>query len=159
MGIRAGLGNLGAGLKSAWDNTIQGIFAQTQGIFDAAVTKIGSIYTGGFIGINADKWPEIKTAVETLITHASADLDKFNELAKRDDAIKGLAEEALGGYLANAQKLLNAYVQTYKNFIADAETALGAMNEGDRQNAQNINEASQALEREAQSIVDSIKVN
>ncbi len=152
MGIRAGLGNIGAGLKSAWDNTIQGIFAQTQGIFDAAVTKIGSIYSGGFIGINANNWGDIKVAVEKLITDATADLAKFNELAKRDDAIKGEAEIALGGYLANAQKLLEAYVTTYRNFIKDAETALGAMNEGDRQNAQNINEASQALEQEANAI-------
>lgn len=159
MGIRAGLGNLGASLKSAWDNNIQSIFAQTQGIFDAAVTKVGSIYTGGFIGIDANSWPKIKDAVNTLISHASDDLKKFNELAERKDAIKGQAEVALGGYLANAQKLLDAYVLTYKNFIADAETALNAMNEGDRQNAQNINEASQKLENEAQSIINSIKVD
>ncbi len=152
MGIRAGLGNIGASIKSAWDNSIQSIFAQTQGIFDAAVTKIGSIYTGGFIGINADRWPEIKTAVETLITQASSELAKFQELANRDDAIKGQASTALGGYLLNAQKLLDAYVTTYRNFIKDAETALGAMQEGDTQNAQNINEASSAIEAEANSI-------
>ncbi len=152
MGIRAGLGNIGASIKSAWDNSIQSIFAQTQGIFDAAVTKIGSIYTGGFIGINADRWPEIKTAVETLITQASSELAKFQELANRDDAIKGQASTALGGYLLNAQKLLDAYVTTYRNFIKDAETALGAMQEGDTQNAQNMNEASSPIEAEANSI-------
>lgn len=159
MGIRAGLGNLGAGLKSAWDNTIQGIFAQTQGIFDAAVTKIGSIYTGGFIGIDANNWVKIEQAVNKLIEHASEDLKKFNELAERKDAIKGQAEVALGNYLGNAQILLEAYIQTYKNFIADGKTALNAMNEGDRVNAQNINEASQKMQEEAQKIVESIRVD
>ena len=152
MGIRAGLGNLGASLKTAWDNTIQSIFAQTQGLFDAAVTKIGSIYTGGFIGIDANNWGQIKVSIEKLITDASTELAKFQELARRDDAIKGEASVALGGYLLNAQKLLDAYVTTYRNFIKDAETALGAMNEGDRQNAQNINEASAAIEAEANAI-------
>ena len=152
MGIRAGLGNLGASIKSAWDNSIQSIFAQTQGIFDAAVTKIGSIYSGGFIGIDANNWGTIKVSIEKMIADASAELAKFQELAKRDDAIKGEASTALGGYLGNAQKLLDAYVTTYRNFIKDAETALGAMNEGDRQNAQNINEASSAIEAEANAI-------
>ena len=152
MGIRAGLGNAWSDIKSAAGNLFQNIWAQAQGLFDGAVTKVGSIYSGGFIGIDANNWTVIKDSIETLITNAGNELAKFQELANRDDAIKGDASAALGGYLLNAQKLLDAYISTYRNFIKDAETALGAMTEGDRQNAQSINEASAAIEAEANSI-------
>ena len=152
MGIRAGLGNLGASVKSAFQNKIDALVASTKAIFDATVTRIGSVYTGGFIGIDTNNWPVIKSAIEELINHASDDLNKFQELAKRDNALKGDASEALGSYLINAQNLLTAYITTYRNFITDAETALGAMVAGDQANAASIQEASNALQQEANRI-------
>jgi len=152
MGIRSGLGNMISGIKTAATNTISEIGAGITSIFDAAVTKIGSIYSGGFIGIDANNWGTIKEAIEKLITDAETELNKFNELAERDDALKGQAAGALGEYLKKSKELLLAYATTYRNFITDAETALTAMNEGDTANAQSIQEAASAIEQKANEI-------
>ena len=152
MGIKNQIGNAISGLKSAWSNTTQEIGSRINAIFDSTTTKIGSIYSGGFIGVDANNWTAIKTSVEDLISAANEDINKFNDLANRDDALKGEAATALGEYLTACKGLLQAYVTTYRNFITDGETALAAMNTGDTENAKAIQQASAEVNEQAQSI-------
>lgn len=152
MSIQSYLGNLGASIGSTVSQGLDEISNFMQGVVGTATSKIGSIYDGGFIGINADNWDTIKTAVEALIKAAEEDLDKFNELANKDGALKGLAKEATGDYLVACKDLLYAYISTYKNFITYAEESLNALNEGDTQNAQAIQAATQDIQSAATQI-------
>jgi hypothetical protein len=155
MGIRSGLSDAVAGVKTAWNNTVDQIGARINGLFDTAAAQLGSIWSGGFIGIDESNWGEIKTAIEGLIEKANGEVDKFNELANRDDALKGEAATALGEYLKACKNLLYAYVTTYRNFITDAETAMNAMKTGDSENAKSISEAAANVE----AMANEIKVN
>lgn len=152
MGIRSGLSDAVAGVQTAWNNTVDQIGARISGIFDTAATALGSIWSGGFIGIDENNWSTIKDAIEKLIENANTEVEKFNELANRDDALKGEAAAALGEYLKACKGLLYAYVTTYRNFVTDAETALNAMKAGDTANAQAVQNAAADVEQMANEI-------
>lgn len=167
MTIKNNVENAVSGLRNMFTNGIANIGQTIKSKFDTAVAKIGSIYDGGFIGVDEHNWDNIKTSVNALIEAAQTELAAFaqdGEVGKLvDGAIKGGANgegganEALKAYLESAKALLNAYVQTYQNFIAAGNEAYNAMFAGDRQNAQNIQAASTDLQQQAQSLIDELK--
>jgi len=153
MGIKNTLGNIADAVTNSASQAVDEIGSRVNAIVGQANARLGAIYDGGFIGVNANNWPDIKDAIEgQIITPAETELDKFNALADQTDAIKGESAEALRTYLLACAELVAAYISTYRNFITLAETSLQAMQAGDTSNAQAINEAADEIQNEAQQI-------
>ena len=152
MGIKSTLGNLGSSVSAFANNTLEQVSAKLTGLFNNAVAQIGSIWDGGFIGIDTNNWDTISKAIDDMISVAEEEIEDFNDLANRDDVLKGKQSEALGEYLQDAKSLLEAWVSTLRNFKKDAETAMNQLVEGDDTNAQTIHEAAANLEQQANAI-------
>lgn len=145
--------NVSNAARSAFDTATNTI----RNVLGTANATLGSLYDGGFVGINANNIDTITTAVNNMITQVEGVLAGFNAAVEFEAGLKGEAAAAASEYVAAVKELVFAYTSTYKNFIKLANDAAEQWKTGDTANAQAIQTGTDAIMKEANTIrVDDI---
>lgn len=135
--VQSDLGNL----KAMWDNMVGGATATFQSLWD-----------GGFVGIDANNYEVIKTAITQMIEKIENTLSQFNANAEMESGLKGEASEAAAYYVQCVNRLLSDYATTYRNLVILADNAVEQMKQGDTENAAAIRTDAENLVREGSQI-------
>lgn len=113
-----------------------------------------ALYSGGFVGINADNINQITDDVNGLVIDPIENiLSGFGGTEETfNPGLKGQAATAAVDYVQSIKQLLAAYISTYKNFITLAGQSLESMQTNDQGNAEIIQSASQSIQQMASEI-------
>ncbi len=104
MSIRSVIGNLTKSGREFGGTLLSSASAQLNGVVGTAGAAVGSVFSGGFVGID--------------------------ENAQLDNAFKGDVQEGVRQFVTDVKGLLKAYVTYMRRSVADLNTAVASYKAG-----------------------------
>ncbi len=123
MAIKSAIGNLSLGAQDRLSDILNGAKSKFDGIIGSASASLGSLWSGGFVGMSESGMEQLKQAIETYCTEIETIINDFNSEGDIDGALKGEINTAARDFIRAIKELLQAYVSTMRKGKTDADEA------------------------------------
>lgn len=124
MSVKSVVGNFTQDVGDRISGFLHSTGTQIENITGALGTSIPHFWDGGFVGMSEAGKTELKTNLANYCKSVQDTMSKFDAYGAVSSAIKGTkVDEALHQYLASMKTLLDAYVSTMKQEIAELDEA------------------------------------
>ncbi len=123
MSIRSTVGNMNHSFKDTISSTLTTIKTKLEGIVGSTSTALSNIWSGGFTGMSESGMTALKESLKTYCQEIEELIASFDQRGDITSALKGEVQDASYEFIAAIKELLQAYVSTMKQEIAEADQA------------------------------------
>lgn len=130
MSIRSVIGNLTKSGREFGGTLLSSASAQLNGVVGTAGAAVGSVFSGGFVGIDENNIESVKNSINSYCDTIDGIIDGFDENAQLDNAFKGEVQQGVRQFVTDVKGLLKAYVTYMRRSVADLNTAVASYKAG-----------------------------
>lgn len=152
MSVQSAIGNFTRGAQDTISDILTGAKTNFDGIVGTTSTALGSLWSGGFVGMSESGMEQLKQAIETYCTEIEAIINEFNEEGDIDNALKGDVNTAARDFIHAVKELLQAYVSRMRQEKIDADEAWNNWKQASQDISQNVTSDAEQIRSDAASI-------
>ena len=123
MSVRSNLGNLSHSVQDTLSSVLATAKTQISNIVGSTSTGLSNVWSGGFTGMSESGINDLKTSLTSYCQEIQGLIDGFDQNGDITSALKGDAQVAASEFIDAIKKLLQAYVSTMKQEIAEVDEA------------------------------------
>lgn len=146
--IKSTIGNIAHNVQDTLSSVLTSAKTQIENIVGGTTTALSNIWSGGFTGMSETGMTELKNQLTKYCEEVQGVIDSFDQSGDITSALKGEVQEAAYDFIAAIKTLLQAYVSTMKQEIAEADEAY-----------QNFIASGQSISQDVQSSASDIRSN
>ena len=121
--IRSTLGNIQHTIQDKLASTLNAARTQMQNIVGSISTALSNLWSGGFTGMSEAGISELKTQLTRYCDEVQALISSFDQTGDITSALQGEPQQAAYEFIDAIKQLLQAYVSTMKQEIAEVDEA------------------------------------
>ncbi len=152
MSIRSTIGNFSYSVKDVLSTTLTTARTQINNIVGTTTTSFSNLWDGGFTGMSESGIAELKTQLENYCQEIQSIINGFDQTGDITMALKGEVQTAAYDFIEAIKVLLQAYVSTMKQEIAEAEDAYRNFVSSGQSISQDVRDAASDIRSNASSI-------
>lgn len=152
MSIRSTLGNITHNAEDFISNIFNGARTALENIVGNVSTSLSNIWSGGFVGMSESGIDELCSQIENYCQSIEAQIAQFDEKGNIENALKGDVQVAAADFIAAVKQLLQAYVSTMRQEIAESHEAYTNFVNSGKSIAQDVESAASDIRSNADSI-------
>lgn len=152
MSIRSTVGNIAHNVQDRLSSILTTGKTQIENIVGSVTTSLSNIWSGGFTGMSESGMTELKTQLTNYCQEVQDLIDGFDQTGDITSALKGDVQTAAYDFIDAIKKLLQAYVSTMKQEIAEADEAYQNFVSSGQSIAQDVQAAASDIRSNASSI-------
>lgn len=152
MSIKSTIGGFIRDVQDNLSSILVTAKTQIEGIVGGIGASLSDIWSGGFTGMSEAGIAELKVQIGKYISDVQALIDGFDQTGDITSALKGDTQTAAYDFIAAIKKLLQAYVSTMKQELAEVDEAYTNFMASSQSIAQDVNEAASDIRSNASQI-------
>lgn len=152
MSIRSTVGNITHSVQDTLSSVLTTAKTQIENIVGTTTTSLTNIWSGGFTGMSESGMAELKTQLTNYCQEIQELIESFDQTGDITVALKGDVQTAAYDFIAAIKTLLQAYVSTMKQEIAEADEAYRNFLASGQSIAQDVSDAASDIRSNASNI-------
>lgn len=150
--IQSAVGSMVYGVQDVLSSTLSSARVHLDNIIGTVTTGLSHVYDGGFTGMSESGLEELKIYLNNYCNEVQQLIDGFDQTGDITSALKGEVQTAAYDYIAAIKKLLQAYVSTMRQEIAEIDEAYRNFVTANQSISQNVTSAAEEIRSQATGI-------
>lgn len=152
MSIRSTVGNFAFNVQDNISSVLTTTRSQIENIVGSTTTALSNVWSGGFVGMSQSGMDDLKTKLTDYCDGLQLAIDGFDQNGDITSALQGEVQTAAYDFIAAVKELLQAYVSTLKQEIAEADQAYNNFMSSGKSISQDVENAASDIRSNASQI-------